>query len=165
MDGVALLLDKSLLRQTEQEGGEPRLTMLETIREYGLECLATSNELAITRQAHALYYLDLAETFEREFGGPQQVPLILRLEQERENLRLALQWLLMQEERGMALRLSAALWRFWRVRGPVAEGLDWLEQALRDSEGVETAVRANALYVAGELALYLGDEDRASMLG
>ena len=161
---MASLLDKSLLQQTEQEGGEPRLTMLETIREYGLECLATSGEMEVTRQAHAVYYLDLAETFEREFAGPQQVLLIKHLEQERENLRLALKWFLTQEEREMALRLSRALWRFWRVHGPVSEGLDWLEQALRGSDGGEPAVRAKALYVAGELALFLGDDDRASVL-
>ncbi len=165
LDGVASLIDKSLLQQIEQEGGEPRLVMLETIREYGLECLVMSSELAVTRQAHALYYLDLAEKFEREFGGPQQMLVILRLEQERENLRAALQWLLAQEERGMALRLSGALRRFWRVRATVAEGLDWLEQALRGSEGVEAAVRAKALYAAGELALMSGDEGRASELG
>ena len=56
MDTVASLIDKSFLQQTEQEGEEPRLVMLETIREYGLEALAASGEMEITRQAHALLF-------------------------------------------------------------------------------------------------------------
>src|SRR5205085_670682 len=47
LDGVASLIDKSLLQQTEQEGEEPRLVMLETIREYGLECLNASTEMDV----------------------------------------------------------------------------------------------------------------------
>ncbi len=56
LDGVTSLLDKSLLGQTEQEGGEPRLLLLETIREFGLECLAASGEGEATRRAHTAYY-------------------------------------------------------------------------------------------------------------
>ena len=61
LDGVASLIDKSLLQQTVQEGEEPRLVMLETIREYGLECLTTTGEMEITRQTNAAHYLSLAE--------------------------------------------------------------------------------------------------------
>jgi predicted ATPase len=53
LDQVASLIDKSLLQQSEQEGEEPRFMMLETIREFGLECLATCGEVEIARQAHA----------------------------------------------------------------------------------------------------------------
>jgi DNA-binding CsgD family transcriptional regulator/tetratricopeptide (TPR) repeat protein len=165
LDGVASLIDKSLLQQAKQEENEPRLMMLETIREYGLECLATSGETEAARQAHALYYLSLTEKFEPEFGGPQQIISTMRLERERENLRAALYWLIEHEERESALRLSAALWRFWRVRSPVREGLDWLERALSGSDGVQTSVRAKALYASGELALLLGDDGLAAAWG
>ena len=60
-EGVASLLDKSLLQQVGQEGEEPRLLMLETIREYGLECLVICGEMELARQVHAQYYLGLAE--------------------------------------------------------------------------------------------------------
>src|SRR5205823_2536302 len=50
LDGVASLLDKSLLRQVEQVGEEARLLLLATIREYGLEELAASGEMERTRQ-------------------------------------------------------------------------------------------------------------------
>ena len=68
LDGVASLTDKSLLQQREV-GEEPRLIMLETIREYGLEQLAASGETEVMRQAHAAYYLALAEEAEPELLG------------------------------------------------------------------------------------------------
>ena len=166
--GVASLIDKSLLQQTRLEAEEPRFLMLETIREYGLEALAVSGEVAITRQAHAAYYLALAEEAEPELGGRQQAVWLTRLEQEQENLRAALRWLL---ERGeversveKALRLSIALQRFWLVRGHWSEGRDFLERALAASEGVTALVRAKALYTAGIFAMRQGDHTQAVVL-
>jgi len=171
LDVVASLIDKSLLQQVEQvgeEGKEPRLRLLETIREYGLECLAASGEMEVTRQAHAAYYLWLAEEGEPELLGPQQAVWLQRLEGEHDNLRAALRWSLEQGETGqsqeMALRLSAALWWFWLVRGHRSEGRAFLEQALAASEGVVASVRAKVLIVASQFALNQGDMDRAKAL-
>src|SRR2546428_5776729 len=121
LDGVASLIDKSLLRQTEQDGKEPRLLMLQTIREYGVEALASNGEMESTRRAHAHYYLRLSEDAEVEIGGPQQATWLERLEREHDNLRAALQWSLeqagneetMEGKRSieMALRLGGALGR------------------------------------------------------
>jgi predicted ATPase len=96
LDGVASLMDKSLLRQVEREGEEPRLLMLATIREYGLEVLASAGEMESTRRAHAAHYLALAERAELELGGPQQAAWLERLEREHDNLQAALQWSLEQ---------------------------------------------------------------------
>src|SRR5207302_11310673 len=82
LDGVASLLDKSLLQQTEQEGEEPRLLLLETIREYGIETLVMSGEVESTQQAHAGYYLALAEQAELELGGSRQGAWLAQLERE-----------------------------------------------------------------------------------
>ena len=92
LDGVTSLVDKSLLQQTEQGQEEPRLTMLETIREYGLAALAESQEMEVTRQAHAAYYLALAEQAEPELGGPRQAVWLEQLEREHDNLRAVLRW-------------------------------------------------------------------------
>jgi predicted ATPase len=108
LDRVASLLDKNLLLQTDQEGEEPRLTMLETIRAYGLECLTTKRERAVTQEAHAAYYLQLAETATVELIGPQQAVWYQRLEDEQDNLRAAMQYLLEREEGERALRLCSA---------------------------------------------------------
>jgi serine/threonine protein kinase len=112
LDGVTSLLDKSLLQQTDYEGEEPRLMMLETIREYGLECLRERAEAEASQRAHALYYLALAEEAEPQLKGAQQVRWWRRLEREQDNLRAALSWFIECEETELALRLSGALWRF-----------------------------------------------------
>ncbi len=174
LDGVASLIDKSLLRQTEQEGEEPRLLMLETIREYGLEALASSGEMESTRRAHAHYYLRLSEDAEVEIGGPQQAAWLDRLEREHDNLRVALQWLLEQAgnkealegERSMeiALRFGGALREFWRVHGHISEGRNYLEHALAASEGIEPFVLAKALIAAANLAFIQSDYDRTETL-
>jgi predicted ATPase len=169
LDTVTSLLDKNLLRQTEQEDGEPWFMLLETIREFGLEELSTRGELEATRHAHAAYALRLAEEAEPALGGPQQVVWFHRLEREHGNLRAALSYFL---ERGddrerieMALRLGVALWYFWEVRSPHAqEGWTFLERALERSAGVAVSVRAKALYVAGQLAWFLGNPDRSEEL-
>jgi len=168
LDVVASLIDKSLLQQREQEEDESRLVLLETIREYGLETLSTSGEMEITRQAHALYYLRLSEEAEPELGGPQQALWLERLEREYDNLRAALRWFL---ERGeveqgieMALRLAAALRRFWIVHGHWSEGRNFLERALAESKGVSAFVQAQALITAANLANMQADTDRAEAL-
>ena len=170
LDGVESLMEKSLLRSPtlrEQEE-EPRLHMLETIREYGLECLTTSGEMQIARQAHADYYLAFAEEVEPKLAGPEQATWLDRLEHEHENLRMALEWSL---ERGeaehnmeMALRFGGVLRRFWLVHGHLSEGRGFLERVLARSKGVRTLARAKALNAAANIALNQGDVDRAEVL-
>jgi predicted ATPase/serine/threonine protein kinase/DNA-binding CsgD family transcriptional regulator len=168
LDCISSLVDKSLLQQTEQEGVEPRFMMLETIREYGLERLAVNGELEATQQAHAKYYLALAEEAEPQLISNQQVMWLEQLDQEHENLRVALHWLLEKGEAGhnmeMALRLGAALEQFWVIRGYHSEGRTFLERALAVYEGVATPFQAKALSAAGRLALNQGDMDRAEIL-
>jgi predicted ATPase len=136
LDAVASLLDKSLLQQTAQEGEEPRLLMLETIREYGLECLTVHGEMELTRQAHVAYYLALAQEAATTWYGPQQQAWCDRLEQEQGNMRAVLQWLLEGKEAALALQVSNALWWFWLTRSHVSEGRTFLEKALAGSEEV-----------------------------
>jgi predicted ATPase/DNA-binding CsgD family transcriptional regulator len=169
LEGVASLIDKSLVQQTAQEGEDLRLTMLETIREYGLEVLASSGEMEATQKAHADYYLRLAEEAEPELAGPQQAMWLERLEREFDNLRAVLRWSLErgEAEQGieMALRLAAALRRFWEVRGHWSEGRNFLERALAGSKGVAVpVVQVKALKAAAHMASALGDTDRAEAL-
>jgi len=99
LDGVASLLDKSLVQQREEEGREPRLHLLETIREYGRERMAAFGELERCRDAHAAYYLELVERAEPALDDDTQVTVLEVLEREYKNIRAAMQWFL---ERGMA---------------------------------------------------------------
>jgi predicted ATPase/DNA-binding CsgD family transcriptional regulator len=172
LEEVASLIDKNLLQQVEDVNGEPRLVMLETIREYGLECLAAIEEAGeaggaeATRLAHANYYLKLAEETEQKLRSAQQVIWLERLEREHDNLRTALRWLLEREEVEMALRLGGAMCQFWAMRGHLSEGRQSLEGILSGSnlETVSMWVRAKALNGAGVMAYTQGDYGRAKVL-
>jgi predicted ATPase/DNA-binding CsgD family transcriptional regulator len=165
LDGVASLIDKSLLHQTEQEGDEPRLLMLETIREYAWEALVTNGEAEETQRAHAAYYLALAEETEPRLVGAEKGRWLARLQLEHENLRAAIAWLLQHQEQEAALRLCGALWRFWWMRGYWSEGRAELTRALAGSrEMVAMRVRAKALLSAGALAVVQGDFEQVSAL-
>jgi predicted ATPase/DNA-binding CsgD family transcriptional regulator len=168
LDAVTSLIDKSLLLQIEREGEEPRLLMLETIREYGLEVLAANGEEEKAQQAHIAYFLTLAEKAGQESGGPQQAAWLDRLEREHTNLQAALHWSVAQgrakHDMTVALRLGVALRNFWLVHGPYSEGRNFLEQALAASEGVAVPLQAKALYTAANLAFILSDHDRAEAL-
>src|SRR5260370_20838863 len=159
LDGLASLTHKSVLHETDQEGAEPRLVMLETIREYGLEALAANGELWAVRQVHAAYFLSLAEQAEPELVGPQQVEWLGRLEREHDNLRAALGWALdpvpdeeVGQRREVALRLAGALHKFWFVHAHLTEGRSFLERAMAAGAEAAPALRAKALIVAADVA-------------
>jgi predicted ATPase/class 3 adenylate cyclase/DNA-binding CsgD family transcriptional regulator len=164
LDGISSLIDKSLLRQTEQEAKESRFVMLETMREYGRDALVAHGEMEATRQAHAAYYLALVEAAEQEWEAPREAVWHVRLEQEHDNLRAAMGWLLERREAEMALRLGAALWWFWRECSTYHEGWSFLERALEGSEEVAVPLRAKALLAAGNLAGSLGHVERGEAL-
>src|SRR6266487_1260283 len=165
LDEVTSLLDKHLLRKAEQNTNDPRLLMHETIREYGLEALVANQELEAVRSAHAAYHLGLAEEAEVYLEGAEQVVWLERLEREHANLRAALDWSLSQHESDLALRLSAALFHFWRAHWYLSEGRTFLERALASSQDVAEEVRAKALLATGLLAIEQGDYERGVMLG
>jgi predicted ATPase/transcriptional regulator with XRE-family HTH domain len=134
-DGVASLLDKSLLRRhADTADGAARFTMLETILEYARERLEARGETATARRLHAEFYLGMATAGAQELHGPQQGMWLDRLEQEHDNLRTILSW--SQTEDGDAeigLWLAAALGPFWEVRGYHTEGRSWLTSVLKHS--------------------------------
>jgi predicted ATPase len=141
----------------QDQGGEARYRLLETLREYGQEQL-TAAEGASLRDRHARYYLAFAEEAEPRLWGAGQAEWLARLEGEYDNLRAALEWSLGSGDAETALRLSTAVGQFWRVRGYFREGQGWLEAALRHSEGLgHTELRAKALCRAGRLVYLQGD--------
>lgn len=166
LDAVASLIDKSLLRQQEQEGSERYLCLLGLVREYGLERLAAIGELEHARDAHAQYYLALAEKAEPALKGAEQAFWLERLEHKHRNLRAALLWLLERRQMEEALRLAAALEQFWLMRGHVSEGHSFLGQALeasRESNApISAQVRAKALCVSD--ALVRNQEDSRQVI-
>ncbi len=173
--GVAALVEASLLRMDEGGDGEPRFSMLETIREYALERLEEGGEAELqTVRRHALYYLALAERAEPLLMGAQQGAWLDRLEQEHDNLRVAWAWMRERAAVETGARLVRALSRFWDNRGYQGEGRRWIEDLLArrphphpdasDGASVDSAVAdgsealwARVYNVAGWLAHRQGD--------
>jgi predicted ATPase/DNA-binding CsgD family transcriptional regulator len=165
VDVLDSLMSKSLLRQIVTNDA-PRFVMLETLRDFGKELLIQTDELAAARRAHAIYYASLAEEAEPHLVSADQKAWLLRLEVERDNLRVALRWAIENRQAEPAQRMVGALGPFWFARSQWSEGRRWLEESL-DLESGETpdpAVRAKALYQTGFMARYQGDFARARML-
>jgi predicted ATPase/DNA-binding CsgD family transcriptional regulator len=171
LEAVASLLDKSMLYRSTQEAEEPRLLLLRTVREYGLQRLTLTGELERIQWAHATYYLALAEEAKLQLRGPLPHPWLERLQREHENLREALCFLIAHGEKEasigteMALRLGKALERFWMIGGHVKEGRDLLERALKRSREVSPSIRGYALCILAILARYQGDYGAAEAAG
>jgi tetratricopeptide (TPR) repeat protein len=130
--------------------------MLETVREYASEQLVVSGEQNALRTHHLDYYASLAEEGSEELHGPDQLMWLDRLEQERANLLVALDWSVRTApERG--LKMAGGLYWFWRVRGPYSEGPEWLARLLAAAPHAPPGVRAHALEGAGRLAVHRSD--------
>jgi predicted ATPase/transcriptional regulator with XRE-family HTH domain len=180
LDGLESLVASSLLRPHEAPGaGEgaapsaagdgdispsaPRLTMLETTREYGAELLADRSETGEIGRRHAAYYLALAEQAGPALTGPGALAWLARLDTEHDNLRAALRWAREQDDGAEALSLAAALCPFWQLRGHLSEGRSWLREALgRRAPAVAPAVRVNGLIGAARLAIDQAAYDEAA---
>jgi predicted ATPase len=162
---AAALLDKSLLQRQDGPDGEPRLAMLETVREYAQERLMASGEAAKMQRRQAAYYLALAERAEPGLRGSQQALWLACLERDHDNLRAVLQWARELGDVDTGLRLAGALAPFWYVRAQNTEGRAWLEGLLAAaSGGPPTAVRAKALHGLGALIYDQGDSGRAALV-
>ncbi len=156
LDGVFGLVDKSLLTRRSGPSEDVRFVMLETIHEYAQERLTASGELATMRQAHAAYFLAWIEDVTQKLYGPGEEDWFTRIEAEHDNLRAALAWANEARNESAALRLAAAMRRFWYVRGYWSEGRRWIESILTWSTAGPPHARAGALFGLGNLLAMLG---------
>ena len=148
-------MDASLLMRDAPADAkaEPRLRMLETVREFAREALAQQVDRDAVNARHREWYLRLAQSIAPKLTGVKQREAVGVFVVEHANLRSALAWSLAHGDVAEALGLGAALWRFWLIRGHLAEGRDWLDRILQlDAPRSERAVRATVLAGAGHLA-------------
>jgi predicted ATPase/DNA-binding SARP family transcriptional activator len=171
LGGLATLVDANMLRQEEQPDGEPRLTMLETIRAYALERLAASAEAGDVRQRHAHHFLAIAERIEPDWRE-RDLDLVT-LELDHDNFRAALSEFVAQDDHESTVRLVVALTLFWHARGHLSEFARWTDIAARLAPDLPLSLQARAwdsasiasrsrrdLPRAGELARRALDADR-----
>jgi len=178
LDTVASLIEKNLLRLDTRAGREPRIGMLETIREYGLEQLEAHGEGPSVRDRHLDYYLGLAQEADPGLLGPQQVEWCRRLDAERDNIRAALEWAVTPRESDVGapaaltraasrpaagIKIADALEQFWMLRGHSRENFSRV-MALVDRAPDDRALKATILVVAGYVAHCLRDHDVAVRL-
>ena len=157
------LVDKSLVRRSEGVDGEVRFGMLETIRDFAHEQLVETGTAPELRERHAAWYLDLAERVQPEIMGKEKGRWLDLLDQEHDNLRAAIGWAIEAGEVETAMRLVSALWRFWQMRGHLAEGLARTTAAIEMGEAERyPECLARALDAAGGLAYWMADGIAAS---
>jgi non-specific serine/threonine protein kinase len=145
-------------------GGEARISMLETVREFALDRLAEHGEQAEARDRHADWVLALTSRGQREFVVPDQRRWVERMEREHANVRAALAWLIEHGESEKALRLAGNMFVFWFLRGHQVEGAGWLDQTLARAPDAAPADSAWTLFGAGFLVWAQGDFARSEAL-
>jgi predicted ATPase/DNA-binding SARP family transcriptional activator len=157
ISGLSSLVDKNLVQLGGSEQ-EPRLTMLETIREYARERLEAGGETE-TRRRHAEYFLAFAEELEPALVGRGGREAQKRLFAELDNFRVALSWAVETGAGSLALSLVWALWRFWWDHSLAAESQTWCEAALAAAPDAPPELRGRALFAASDVFYVRGDWD------
>ena len=161
LDHLTILSSQSLIGRDQASDEDPRFTMLETVREYGAELLATSGEQLAVEARHAAHYAHLTLAAEPELIGSQQLVWFTRLEHDQANIRLALTWML-RNDIDCAMAMAGALIRFWDHHGHRREGLRWLTAALESEGSSDSPLRGKLQWGRGTLALVEGDYDNAT---
>jgi predicted ATPase/DNA-binding CsgD family transcriptional regulator len=164
LTGVAELVDQSVLAREGDAGDRARYRMLETIRQFGAQRLASTGEIEPLRRRHRDYYLHLAEQSDADSCGPRQDQWVGRLQAERANFWAALDYCVTAPgEARTGLRLAAALWFYWIGCGFVRDGRYWLGRALAASPE-PSPERARALWTAGWIAFLQGEHAASTAL-
>jgi tetratricopeptide (TPR) repeat protein len=156
LEGISALVDQNLVI-LDRNHADARYDMLDVIKEYAAQRLFQAGETEEIRRRHALNYLVLSEEAGPNLTGAGQEEWFRLLDVERGNLRRAMAWTIERGETILALRLTAALWRYWRQLGEYVEGRRWSEAALAMPGEAPASLRAKALGAASGLALPQGD--------
>ena len=162
-DGLASLLDKHLITRDDDGSPNPRFTMLETLREFGLDCLRTAKteedeeeteEKTVRARMVETYVADV-EKLNAEMRGPRFVEAIESLRREHANIRVVLDWALQHQDVDACMRLCVALLTFWNSHPLEAE--QTTEATLELAEGEKSSVaHAALLTAAGYYAFQMG---------
>lgn len=167
LDLLSSLVNHSLVRQREDEKGEPRFQLLQVLREYGLEVAASDPaRLHTARMRHADYFLDLA-TRVRDAGHGGAAPEEQLLDQERDDLLAALQFYLDEAARGdgragdKAVGLAGRLGYNWYLHGQAREGIRLLDLTLAAAPDPPPQEEARARHMLGVLLQQTGESERA----
>ena len=157
---VTEALARHSLIQLDSTGQAPRARMLETVREFVAERLASRPDVAEIGHRHASYYRALAERADRPLRGLGQDEWLDRLQAEEGNLAAAVRWYLAHDPRPLP-HLFRVLWPFWSLRDHLTEVRPWIEQLLPTVGSLDVQAQAELLWIATVMAGELGDDPAA----
>jgi predicted ATPase/class 3 adenylate cyclase len=163
LGGLSTLIDNNLLHQEEQPDGEPRFTMLETIRAYALERLEASGEAEEVCRQHAEHFAEIAERAANDYFVAAASDLFL-LEPDHDNFRAALAWTVASDEHELAVRIIWGLTPFWVLCGFMGEGSRRSMEAVKLAEGLSLSLQERAWSCAANFASRTGALDLAREL-
>jgi len=152
----------------DRTGTGLRFRLLDSVRDHVQRHEGSEQTLGAARRAHAEWVLDLARTTHEQWYGPGQESLLVRLGEERSNIRTALEFLLTSPDNRdgdaqKALELVSDVWFYWLSAGHLDEGLFWIKRALAASTTPST-IRDQGLWIAALLAICRSDQDEARAL-
>ena len=157
LDTLASLVEKSLLRQSAS-----RFWMLETIREFAAERLEASGEEPEIRLRHAAFFTTFAVESDPKLRTQEQIQWMTRFQQERNNIRAALEFLAARPERAEEeARLAGACSYFWNLSADPREGRMRLEAALTRAVDIPPDLKAGLRSGLAQLAFLAGDSESA----
>ena len=157
LEGVASLVDKSLLKRITDEEAEPRFMLLETIREYARERLRATGQAEEVARSHAAYFLVLCEDV-GSMEPSERRSWFHSLELETDNIRAAIRSLIQVGNAQWALRLGAAQHWVWEQQESFTEARKILEEILHmPGAQAATVYRARSAYSAATMAYRLSD--------
>ena len=163
IDTLGSLVDANLIRE-EDRAGQPRFSLLRTIRDYSRERLRESGKWKESRDRHAAHFLELAESASAGLEGPSQVAWLDRLEAEHDNLGAAMSWFLELDQPERAQQLGALTWRFWWLRGHAEEFARYGQAIVANGEKLRPDQLGYAQNGLGLMLIASGDPARAQVL-
>lgn len=153
------LVEKSLVVLTSVDG-EARYRLLAPVREYAAGKLAASGEHELVRARHCAFFVALAQEAESEIHRPDQVAWIRRLDEDLDNVRLAVRTALVVGDADSVLRIAGGLWWYVWQSGLLRESVTWVDAAL-EAKPVPDDVRTGGLRAAAMWHGSLGNHERA----
>ena len=161
LEGVASLVDKTLVHTKDPVHGEVRFTMLQVIREYALERLNASDDADRVRSAHADFFAAAASELSSVLRRDGSQGVIDRYLADEENFRAALMRASTAGDAERLVQMSLGMWSFWWIRGSFQEGLSYLDQARAVIAERPALDQAHAAFVSGILGFGHGEYERA----
>ena len=156
LDAIEVMIDNSLLLRLETELWTTRFRMLQTIREFAIECIQQMGEQAALHDLHTKYVLELV--LDRAPKFTVDISTLDEIELEHDNIRVAMRWAIDSGQASAALRMGTGLWRFWQARGYLAEGRRLLTEILSMAGASEpTPERAHAVMALGSVTYWQND--------